>query len=300
MKTMEKNYTYDEIYMGMWELSQRYPLFTTFRIIGNSHDERQIPMLEIGHGKKGVFCVTGMTGQEWKTVEFMFQLLGEYCSYYEKNWILNELYQVRELLDKIRLCVMPIVNPDGFEIVRKGYLSIRNPIYRQMLRMQELPSEEYQNNARNVWLDTDFPLDTAVDAGNASLVSLENETRALIHIFTEYESVGLLKFGQAVGNITCYKYGYTMNLMKEAHLARYLKKRTKYHLEMKRIPDRIKTPLCGNCAQFYTKETGNPSFRIELPLCTENMSDDKGTDEKVTDCCYENMRTLPLEYIFAI
>ena len=39
-------FTYEQIYYTLWELSQRYSQVTQFRVIGKSHDERMIPMLE--------------------------------------------------------------------------------------------------------------------------------------------------------------------------------------------------------------------------------------------------------------
>ena len=50
-----------------------------------------------------------------------------------------------------------VLNPDGYEIYEKDYTVIRNPIYRQMLRMQETPSREYICNARGMDLRRNFP-----------------------------------------------------------------------------------------------------------------------------------------------
>ena len=40
--------TYEAIYYSLWEAARRYSGFTQFRVIGKSHDDRMIPMLEIG------------------------------------------------------------------------------------------------------------------------------------------------------------------------------------------------------------------------------------------------------------
>ena len=39
--------TYEAIYYSLWEAARRYSSFTQFRVIGKSHDDRMIPMLEI-------------------------------------------------------------------------------------------------------------------------------------------------------------------------------------------------------------------------------------------------------------
>lgn len=301
MKVSAQNDTYDEIYMEMWELSQRYPMFTSFRVIGNSHDGRLIPMIEIGHGPKVLFCIGGLSGIEQWTVWTLLQIAKEYCNYYEKNWTINEFYYVQNLLNKIRLCVIPMANPDGYEICRKGYRFIRNPVYRQILRMQEIPYEEFKNNARNVYLEADFPMTSNFNTEEMMSIPMENETRAMIRIFYEYDSVGLLEMGQAFGSITCYRSGrLPINGKKEAHLTRYIKKRTQYYVDSKRTSKQRNFSARGNCAQFYTKELKHPSFRIELPFYADEMINDKEITDKMSTAIYENVRTIPLEFIFTI
>ena len=65
--------TYESIYYQLWELSQRYKTFTQFRVIGKSHDDRMIPMLEIGTGDTCIFCVAGNLSQRiWCCAESNF------------------------------------------------------------------------------------------------------------------------------------------------------------------------------------------------------------------------------------
>ena len=41
--------------------------------------------------------------------------------------------------------------------VRKGFSAIRNPIFRQMLRMQSIPWEDFGYNARGMDIYHNFP-----------------------------------------------------------------------------------------------------------------------------------------------
>ena len=54
METVQEK-TYENIYYLLWEAAQRYQKFTQFRVIGKSHDDRMIPMLEIGTGDLCIF-----------------------------------------------------------------------------------------------------------------------------------------------------------------------------------------------------------------------------------------------------
>ena len=46
---------YETIYYTLWEAAQRYGEIAQFRVIGKSHDDRMIPMLELGTGEDAVF-----------------------------------------------------------------------------------------------------------------------------------------------------------------------------------------------------------------------------------------------------
>ena len=42
--------TYENIYYEMWEIAGRYTEIAQFQVIGKSHDDRMIPMVQIGKG----------------------------------------------------------------------------------------------------------------------------------------------------------------------------------------------------------------------------------------------------------
>ena len=125
--------TYESIYYQLRELSQRYRDFTRFRLIGQSHDERMIPMLEIGKGEQVLICTAGIYGREKRNTEFLVKMAEEYCQAYECSRLIERQYPVEELLDGTSICIVPLVNPDGYEISRRGFTAIGNPILRQML-----------------------------------------------------------------------------------------------------------------------------------------------------------------------
>lgn len=149
--------TYEDLYYEMWEISQRYSQIAQFRVIGKSHDERMIPMVELGKGTNCIFCLSGLTGLDRQTPMFLIRMMQEYVKAWESGWKMEEIYEVGEVLQNWRLCFIPLLNPDGYEIYTGDFQAIRNPIYRQMLRMQEIPSQEYTGNSRGVDLRKNFP-----------------------------------------------------------------------------------------------------------------------------------------------
>lgn len=57
----EQNHTYEKLYYTLWELAGRYSGFCQFRAVGNSHDDRLIPMLEVGNGAQMIFAWLELT-----------------------------------------------------------------------------------------------------------------------------------------------------------------------------------------------------------------------------------------------
>ena len=71
--------------------------------------------------------------QEKEKHHFFLQKAGSFSDVYKR--------QVRKLLDKVRIGMIPLLNPDSYEICEYGYGAIHNPIHRQMLKMQDRPVE---------------------------------------------------------------------------------------------------------------------------------------------------------------
>lgn len=220
----ERN-TYEKIYFSLWEIAQRYGSFAQFRVIGKSHDERMIPMLEIGDGSTCIFCLAGVDGSDRLMPSFLVQMAEEYCQSCECDWMMDEYYRVRRLLAYVRICFIPLLNPDGCEICRNGYTAIRNPIFRQMLRMQKFPHEEFFCNARGIDLGKNFPTNYYVRKQIHQEPASENETKALIHILQEYKSAGLLSFGLSGKKIIyCRQNKSHAYNQKSYRMARHLQK----------------------------------------------------------------------------
>lgn len=278
--------TYENIYYQLWEASQRYSSFTEFRVIGKSHDDRMIPMLEIGTGDTCIFCVAGFSGVDRMMADRLTDVTLELCRNYECEWTVKEFYEVKKLLDQIRVCIIPVVNPDGYEIGRKGYGAIRNPIFRQMLKMQDIPCDEFVCNARGMDPALNFPTSFYSRKKIHQQPASENETRALIRIFQEYGGRGLLVFCGAGKKIVYYRQDQRFSTGQRCHnLARHLKKCTNGRLERFSV-DTEKTNgkrSTGRPEQFYGEMIHQPAFRIEIPVAE-----------------IQELILLPLEYIYSL
>lgn len=291
--------TYEKIYFSLWETGQRYASFTQFRVIGKSHDDRMIPMLEVGQGNTCIFCLAGLDGGDNRMPSYLLQMAEDYCQFYECEWIMDECYQVRSLLDHVRICFIPLLNPDGYEICRNGYTVIRNPVFRQMLRMQNCPHQSFICNARGIDLKTNFPTNYYVRKQIHQEPASENETKAVIHMFQEYRSAGLLSFGLAEKRIVYYKQNNAFSYnQKSCRMARHLLKHSGSHLEREHRSNRdsVSEKSTGSVEQFYAEVIRQPSLMIELPVYSYEEAWENGYRKKE----YSEISLLPLEYIHSL
>ena len=256
METVQEK-TYENIYYLLWEAAQRYQKFTQFRVIGKSHDDRMIPMLEIGTGDLCIFCIAGFSGTDGQ--------------------------------------IIPVVNPDGYEICRKGYGTVRNPIFRQMLKMQDVPCDEFVCNARGMDPALNFPTSFCNRKKIHQQPASENETKALIRIFQEYGSRGLLVFCGSGKKIIYYRQeqGFSAG-QKGYRLARHLKKCTRgklerYSMDYEKQSDRRNM---GRPEQFYGETIHQPAFRIEIPVTGKNREEEKKEIQEIM--------MIPLECIYSL
>ena len=296
---LSREMTYEKIYYTLWECGQRYREFAQFRVIGQTHDDRMIPMLELGTGEYAVFLMAGTdSGEPWISC-CLTEMIGEYCSAFECGWKIDEEYPVRELLEQYRFCFIPMVNPDGYELYIKGYSAIRNPIYRQMLKMREETPEDAFCNARGVNLRNNFPTGYYQRKRLGQEPASENETKALIRIFQEYRSLGLLSFCYTGKKIYYYRHPQAFSCnQKSIRMARHLQKNTCYslgkiHCDSSASKDH---PFMekGSPEQYYMEITKRPAFLIEAPCPREDSIPCFQQDQE-----YRELRKIPLEYLLS-
>ena len=193
----------------------------------------------------------------------------------------------------------PSYIPYGYEIYTGNFQAIRNPIYRQMLRMQEIPSQEYTGNSRGVDLRKNFPTQYYQRKQVMQQPASENETKALIRIFQEYPSCGLLSFDHFRNRILYFKQSKSFAANQKSYrLARHLQKCSSYYMENSgngqgdfSVAGR---PGTGSPEQFYAEICHKPSFRIET------LEAEGKTREEQLQSEYRKIHTLPLEYLFSL
>ncbi len=108
-------YTYQLVTFILEGLEIRYP-FLSGGVIGQSVMGKNIPYVKIGNGQTELFYNASHHANEWLTTPVLLKFLEEYSESYATG---GEIFgaSARELYNKASLYIVPVVNPDGIDLV---------------------------------------------------------------------------------------------------------------------------------------------------------------------------------------
>lgn len=113
------SYTYSVLQMNINSLKTVFPFIETgsigFSVLGNS-----IPYIKIGTGRKEIFYNASFHANEWITTPILMRFIEQYLLSYVNNSTIFG-YGARNLFNNISLYIVPMVNPDGVNLVTGEY-----------------------------------------------------------------------------------------------------------------------------------------------------------------------------------
>lgn len=113
--SLNVNYTYDVLLKDIDNLKRAYS-FLEIGSIGNSVLGRNIPYIKIGSGSKEVFYSASYHASEWITTPILMKFIEDFCvAFNNYGKIYN--YDARMLFATTAIYIVPMVNPDGVDLV---------------------------------------------------------------------------------------------------------------------------------------------------------------------------------------
>ena len=109
------NYNYSLMSQNLATLNRTYP-FLNIQTVGNSVLGKNIYVVKLGKGTKKVFYSASIHANEWITSVLLMKFIEDYCIAYNNNSRLYG-YSVRRLFNSVSIYIMPMVNPDGVDLV---------------------------------------------------------------------------------------------------------------------------------------------------------------------------------------
>ena len=120
-------------------LVRLYP-FLNLQVTGKSVLGKNLYVIRLGNGPNRVFYSASFHANEWITSVVLMKFIEDYCNSYVNNSSLYG-YNVRDLFSSSSIYIMPMVNPDGVDLVT-GFLPVTSPAYRKAI--------EISNNFSNI------------------------------------------------------------------------------------------------------------------------------------------------------
>ena len=113
-------------------LNRTYP-FLNIQTVGSSVLGKNIYVVKLGKGTKKVFYSASIHTNEWITSVLLMKFIEDYCIAYNNNSRLYG-YSARRLFNSVSIYIMPMVNPDGVDLVT-GNLNITSLAYLNALNI---------------------------------------------------------------------------------------------------------------------------------------------------------------------
>lgn len=124
------NYTYSVLETDLAGLEARYP-FITVGSAGESVLGRQLYYVKLGSGSNQVSYNGSHHALEWITTPLLMKFMENFAKAYSEGRSIRG-YNIGEIWRRSSIYIVPMVNPDGVELVLNG-LTRNNPYYYQLI-----------------------------------------------------------------------------------------------------------------------------------------------------------------------
>ncbi|MCL2059262.1 MAG: hypothetical protein FWH01_09450, partial [Oscillospiraceae bacterium] len=129
-----KAYSYNDMTADALRLERMYPELIRTSGIGYSVEGREILLIKFGKGDIEIFVCGTHHAREYISTTYLMYAIDQYAYAYAAGakW---EAYDIIDLLEKVKFCIIPMLNPDGVNLVQNGIESIKDPEYVKSLSL---------------------------------------------------------------------------------------------------------------------------------------------------------------------
>ena len=153
-----QEYTSSDFENDLQTLQQSYP-FIQSEVIGSSVMGKNIYAIRLGIGEKEIFYSGNWHANEYLTGPLLMKFVEDYAKAYQQNRQLRG-YDVQYLYNNISIWLVPMVNPDGIDLVLEG-ITPDHPYYQSVLNINNGSKDfsYWSANIRGIDLNHQWPAD---------------------------------------------------------------------------------------------------------------------------------------------
>lgn len=148
-------YSYERMLSDAAKLEETYPDLIETEVIGSSVEGRDILLIKMGKGEKKVMFAGAHHAREYITSTFLMETADEYArAYGEAAYGGSDL---KALLGEATLYIVPMVNPDGVNLVQNGIGAVKDRDEVESILLMQEGYESWKANINGVDLNRQYP-----------------------------------------------------------------------------------------------------------------------------------------------
>ena len=151
-----QTYSYEQLTADVQRLAELYPDLIETGSIGRSVEGRELPLIKLGTGEKKLLLLGAHHAREYITATFLMETADEYARAAASAEPFTG-YDVAALLKEVTVYIVPMVNPDGVNLVQNGVEAAKDPEKVKAMRMLKDTYAEWKANINGVDLNRQYP-----------------------------------------------------------------------------------------------------------------------------------------------
>ena len=263
----DEAYDYLKMETDIKALEQRYPDKMEVFHIGESVEGRKLYGIKIGNGSQKLLITAAFHAREWMTSYLLMNLI-ELFLRYEKDGKKLEGYNLSQVLEETTFYFIPMLNPDGVDLVLNG-VGMRDG--EKLMEMNE-GSDDFTRWKANImgtdlnrqfnahWEDTDSKEQPSFENYKGEHVLDQPESQAIAE-FTLKINPDMAAAYHLSGSIIFWYYNQTGKQYKRDYkIAKKISRLTGYILVKEEESDNI----AAGYKDWFVKKFERPGYTIEI------------------------------------
>ncbi|MEG1869162.1 MAG: M14 family zinc carboxypeptidase, partial [Clostridiales bacterium] len=146
---------YDAMCEYLNTMTNMYPNIIKVSSAGKSEEGRDIKLVKLGTGNRYIYMQGNLHAREYISLNYLLEILDTYAHAYTTNTAFDG-YNVRDLLSKFTIVMIPCANPDGQNIAIYGYNAAGNPSAVKGMYNPSGSHTDWKSNSQGVDLNRNF------------------------------------------------------------------------------------------------------------------------------------------------